>query len=985
MKDPILPLLRIERHLGGLMAMVLVTGVFAQAPPVGPGYDAWKAQVAASMPHTAPAITVDEGNTNGTTRGGGGTCDCWHQPDASYTTINNNTQWNAGGFNNGDDGSYGPINIPFQFYLYGQYWNTFYINTNGNVSFGNYYSQYTSTGFPVAGFTMVAPFWADVDLRGTCANCNKVQYKVTPTAVYVNWTRVGYFNSQVDKLNTFQVIFSNGSDPVIPNGANVSFCYQDMQWTTGDVDGTNGFGGTAASVGANQGNGVDYLQFGRFDHAGSDYDGPYANNDGVSFLDYQNFTFSTDITTANVPPVIAGESVCDSLVLCVGQPGILDFVFLSPEPGQITTPSASAPGFSNFNIIASSPGQTATITAVVTPTMADTGYHIISFTGTDDGVPVMTSTANIIVHVLPSPILPMGSLAACSNGETVALASGLGGPAPTGGDWSDPQGLPHNGQFDPGSDQVGVYTYAVDTTGGCPLIGQVTVATYTMQNDSVVTDALCFGDGNGSIQVISTGNGGPWNYTWTDADHVVVRNTQNAIGDTFHGGGGLYHVVITEGSNGNGCADSLDAFITEPTAVDILSLSSDTTICYSGTAALTATAQGGTGTLTPHWNDGFSGWIRTVAPLDTTTYSVWATDANGCFSDTMSVDIAVRAPFYLLVDDTTISCPHVDVLLRPDSVSGGDGAYLFDWGTGPTGASVDTVNTEVSQQYCVTVTDGCETPALTRCGWLAVTPIPRIDLSADTTLGCDPFTVRFSLLDTTGGATVDWSFGDGLVHPGPPAIVGHSYTDPGVYDVHVLVHWPNGCDDDTTYENMITVATVPIADFVWNNDPTDIFEPVVHFNEIAGPYATSWVWDFAGLDTAHGPHVEHLFPNDVGRTYPVQLVVTNYLGCTDTVEHNVEVQDVFLLYVPTAFTPDGDGLNEVFRVDGNDIAAKDFSLMIFDRWGEKIFESSDRNIGWDGTLGGDPVPSGVYAWKLHARSAYFGTAREMMGQVSVLH
>ena len=250
-----------------LMAPLLVPmgWAVAQAPPVGPGYDAWKAQTASNA--DAAQYLRSETSNNGDLRGGT-ICDCWHEPDASYITIDNDSEWDASGFNNGDDGSYGPINIPFQFYLYGQYWNTFYININGNVSFGNYYSTFSAQGFPVQDFTMVAPFWADVDLRGVCANCNTVQYKVTPTAVYVNWNRVGYYSQQTDKLNTFQLIFTDGADPVIPNGANVSFCYRDMQWTTGSAsNGTGGFGGFPANVGANQGNGVDYLQFGRFDHA----------------------------------------------------------------------------------------------------------------------------------------------------------------------------------------------------------------------------------------------------------------------------------------------------------------------------------------------------------------------------------------------------------------------------------------------------------------------------------------------------------------------------------------------------------------------------------------------------------------------------------------------------------------------------------------------------------------------------------------------
>ncbi|MBK9074774.1 MAG: hypothetical protein IPL77_07275 [Flavobacteriales bacterium] len=159
-------------------------------------------------------------------RGGGATCDCWITPDASYTTIDNNSQWDASGFHNADDGSYGPIMLPFQFYLYGSFYNVAYININGNVSFGAYYGTFSSTGFPFNGYTMAAPFWADVDLRGPGVTNNIVQYKVTPTAMLVNWTNVGYYNSMTDKVNTFQLVITEGTDPLVPNGANVSFLLQ---------------------------------------------------------------------------------------------------------------------------------------------------------------------------------------------------------------------------------------------------------------------------------------------------------------------------------------------------------------------------------------------------------------------------------------------------------------------------------------------------------------------------------------------------------------------------------------------------------------------------------------------------------------------------------------------------------------------------------------------------------------------------------------
>ena len=140
-------------------------------------YDALKAAGALpaefhldELPVAPPAVDVQVQSKGG--GGTGGNCDCWVTPDASYTTINNATQWNASGFGNGDDGSYGPVNLPFSFNLYGQTYNTAYININGNVSFGNYITTYSSSAFPSTGNVMVAPFWADVDLRGGSAGQN---------------------------------------------------------------------------------------------------------------------------------------------------------------------------------------------------------------------------------------------------------------------------------------------------------------------------------------------------------------------------------------------------------------------------------------------------------------------------------------------------------------------------------------------------------------------------------------------------------------------------------------------------------------------------------------------------------------------------------------------------------------------------------------------------------------------------------------------
>lgn len=212
-------------------------------------------------------------------------CQCWQTRDSSWSIVPVN-----GGIPpeyRNDDGSSSIVSIPFTFCLYGTNWNNCYINNNGNISFGSPYGTFTASGFPNASFIMVAPFWSDVDTRGIPSGLP--YYKITPTYMVVQWDSVGYYNSYFDKLNTFQVIITNGSDLIVPGG-NVSFCYKDMQWTTGDASGgINGFNGSDAIVGANSGDGVNYIQFGAFNQPGGNYNGPAGPNSGIDWLDNQTF------------------------------------------------------------------------------------------------------------------------------------------------------------------------------------------------------------------------------------------------------------------------------------------------------------------------------------------------------------------------------------------------------------------------------------------------------------------------------------------------------------------------------------------------------------------------------------------------------------------------------------------------------------------------------------------------------------------------
>ncbi len=152
---------------------------------------------------------------------------------------------------NDDDYSF-VVPLGFTFDLYGSPQTEVYINNNGNLSFDGGYCTFTSTGFPVAGYPMVAPFWADVDTRSSDNNCGVAWMKQGPNYLAVTYDHVGYYGEppHTDLLSTFQVIISDGTYELMGIGNNVCFCYGDMQWTTGDASGgVGGFWGFPATVG----------------------------------------------------------------------------------------------------------------------------------------------------------------------------------------------------------------------------------------------------------------------------------------------------------------------------------------------------------------------------------------------------------------------------------------------------------------------------------------------------------------------------------------------------------------------------------------------------------------------------------------------------------------------------------------------------------------------------------------------------------------
>ncbi|MCX6291488.1 MAG: T9SS type A sorting domain-containing protein [Bacteroidetes bacterium] len=336
------------------------------------------------MPRIHPSANTIQSNA---------TCNCLLPLDTTYSVVPF-TNGVAPDFRN-DDGSSPVMAIPFSFCFFGQPVDSLYINNNGNISFYAPYFTFTPSGFPSASFAMIAPFWADVDTRDTLSGL--VYYKVTPTALIVKWEQVGYFNMHSNLVSTFQLIITDGTDPLIPGGSNVAFCYGDMQWTTGDASGgVGGFGGTAATVGSNLGDAINFIQFGRFDQPGYGYDGPYLANDSVDWLDSSSFRF--DLCTMTIAPV-PFDCNNDTVYLRVGDASDVDVSFICPVAGQTASISVNSGGLSNLTTFSNTSGSLARYNGRLIADAADIGNHTFTLTVTDNGTPPQTTTFNRVFQV----------------------------------------------------------------------------------------------------------------------------------------------------------------------------------------------------------------------------------------------------------------------------------------------------------------------------------------------------------------------------------------------------------------------------------------------------------------------------------------------------------------------------------------------------------------------------------------------------------
>lgn len=241
--------------------------------------------------------------------------------------------------------------------------------------------------------------------------------------------------------------------------------------------------------------------------------------------------------------------------------------------------------------------------------------------------------------------------------------------------------------------------------------------------------------------------------------------------------------------------------------------------------------------------------------------------------------------------------------------------------------------------------------------------------------GCAPQTIHLTNTFTSTG-NYFWILGDGTVSTATSFY--HTYTDTGTYYVQLIVSDTTSCNLADTSSYTFHVYQNPVAGFTYDQPVFYFVNDNIHFYDHS-IYAAFYNWDFGDGTSSADSVVVHQFKD--GGTFDVCLLVTSINGCIDSTCAPLEILSSEMIYVPNAFTPNGDFKNDVFKVSYTGLT--DLNVMIFDRWGEKIYEYNSLSGSWDGTYNGKPVAEDVYIWKLKAKGVVHDNI-EKIGRVSVV-
>jgi gliding motility-associated-like protein len=506
-----------------------------------------------------------------------------------------------------------------------------------------------------------------------------------------------------------------------------------------------------------------------------------------------------------------------------------------------------------------------------------------------------------------------------------------------------------------------------------------------------VTDVTCNGLSDGELVITATGGTAPYQYSNDGGLTFQNSNTFSVLGF------GDYDIEVTDFNNCPVAGQTENISESAPLTVSLGT--SDTTVCLGSSAGdVCATVSGGDGNYTYDWNglvipNNCLPIITTTA--GSTTYSVVVTDGSGCVSNNnIAIDKIVTVLGPLALTATTVNpnlCLGDQASLFAEATlgSGNGGPYTFTWTNDQNGNVLIGANQIVSPidpttTYTVTISDGCTVPDVSTPVIVNVYNNPPMIITPNTsTNGCPPFEIEIgNAIDQSLIASQLWDFGNGNTSTDSSST--QLFEDEGCYDVSYSFVTNDLCVVDTVLAGLICVNPNPIADFSFSPDNPDLLNLEVQFtNESIG--ALAYLWDFGTDDFSSEVSPIYFFPEYGAEDWPVELKATNTFGCMDSITKTVHITELQIYYIPNSFTPDGSGVNDKFRptfIPG--FIPSDYSFIIFDRWGNQLFETNDIYSSWNAIYKGDIVKNGTYVWQISFLEKETDKRHLTMGHVTVL-
>lgn len=514
-------------------------------------------------------------------------------------------------------------------------------------------------------------------------------------------------------------------------------------------------------------------------------------------------------------------------------------------------------------------------------------------------------------------------------------------------------------------------TLTIATQAGCTNTITLTVTVDPIPVPAFTSSIVCF---NTASTVFNNQSAGAtiWNWDFGDGNTSTQQNPSHTYGTP-----GTFTVTLIA-ENISGCKDTLPLVA----IVNPLPVATFTTgpVCLGSPTNFTDGSSITPGTVTGwSWNfgDPASGAANTSALQNpshtfsgpgTFTVILTATSDSGCQSITMLPASVYPLPAAAITPQN-VCLNSLTNFLDASTSATGNAINTWDWNFGdgsPNAAQQNPSHTYVTPgtytiTLIVTTANGCKDTTTNT----VIIYQPPVANYTDSVKGCAPACATFQDISTSVDGTIavwQWSFPGGTPAVSSAKNPTICWNTPGMYDVQLIATSSFGCVDTLSTPLYINIYSWPVADFCVAPSLASINDPQFLFCDQWTPDVTKWIWNFGDGSPFDSASTDpwHTYSASVSNNdfynFTIVLAVQNQYGCWDTISHTIDILPEFTFYIPNTFTPNEDGLNELFFGKGRGI--KEYEIWLFDRWGNMIWtcDHSGKNTDWDGP-GQDGMPS----------------------------